>query len=70
MENSEVKVINRNLICVSGLKAVISTMQDECIFKTNFGTLKIVGLNLEILKIDLSNESVVVTGTFCGINYL
>lgn len=70
MINSNVSVINRNLITVNGLKSVIQTLDNECIFYTDMGTVKISGAGLEVLKLSLSMGYVTLTGTFYGINYV
>ena len=69
MEMSEVKLINENLVCITGLKSVVSTMQDNCIFVTKRGLLNLIGYNLEILKLDLFDGSAVINGTIKDFYY-
>lgn len=69
MEMSEVKLINENLVCITGLKSVVSTMQDNCIFVTKRGLLNLIGYNLEILKLDLFSGSAVINGTIKDFYY-
>ena len=69
MEMSEVKLINENLVCITGLKSVVSTMQDNCIFVTKRGLLNLIGYNLEILKLDLFGGSAVINGTIKDFYY-
>ena len=67
--NNSINILNRNMISISGLKSIIYAGDEMCEFWTNLGKIKIQGSNLEILKLDLQDETIVLTGTFFGINY-
>lgn len=66
---SEVRILNRNLVCINGIEEVIMLCEEICEFITKLGKVKITGNNLETLQLSLENKSALISGVVYCINY-
>ena len=66
----ELKVSNRNIIQLSGIKKVVSFNDKEFILETTKGPIHIYGENLELGTLDSNNGNIIINGKFNGFDYL
>ena len=69
MGTSNVQIVERTTVNITGLKTIISTSTNECVFCTTSGTLKINGTCLVVSALDLTAGTITLTGTIWGVNY-
>lgn len=72
MENSNhnVNLEQRKNITVSGVKKVERFDKKEFLLNTNMGYLKIIGSELEIIKLDTKTGNISIKGKIDSLNYL
>lgn len=67
---SDIKIISRKRISITGLKKLVSFDVEEFIMDTYLGPLVLKGSNLEIVKLDLVAGDLEVKGHIDNIMYL
>lgn len=65
----EVKVIDRNLIYLSGINKIISFDSEEFLMESIIGIILLKGENLEIVKLDTHDGMVSIKGTINSMIY-
>ena len=65
----EVKVIDRNLIYLSGINKIISFDSEEFLMESIMGIILLKGENLEIVKLDTHDGMVSIKGTINSMIY-
>lgn len=63
-------LIDRKVLTVSGIEKMISVKPDLLQILTNYGTMQIVGANMEVSKLDLEQKVLEVKGVIGLIKYL
>lgn len=66
----EVKIIDRSSINISGVNKIVSFDDEEFLMETVLGNLRILGSNLELLKLDTGDGNVRIKGTINSFMYL
>lgn len=66
----EVKIIDRSSISISGVNKIVSFDDEEFLMETGLGNLRILGNNLELLKLDTGDGNVRIKGTINSFVYL
>ncbi len=69
MENHYISIENREKITISQVTDVDAFDEDALWANLSEGSIEITGKNLNIEKLDLSEEILVVTGTICSVTY-
>ncbi len=70
VSSSEVRVIDRKKVILTGLKKLVSFDPEEFLMETNLGTLLLKGDGLEIIKLDTVDGSISIKGHVSGYNYI
>lgn len=65
----EVKIVDRNLIYLSGIEKIISFDNEEFLMESVMGTILLKGENLEIVKLDTHDGNVCIKGVFNNMIY-
>ena len=65
----EVKVIDRNLIYLSGISKIISFDSEEFLMESVMGIILLKGQELEIVKLDTHDGKVSIKGTINSMTY-
>lgn len=68
--NHNINITNRKNINISGVKKIESFDESEFLLETNMGYLKIMGSNLEIIKLDTYQGDVSIKGKINSFNYI
>ena len=68
--SSEVRIIDRKKVILTGLKKLISFDPEEFLMETNLGTILLKGEGLEIIKLDTVDGSISIKGRVLGYNYI
>ena len=63
-------LIDRKNLSITGVEKMISVKPDLLQLTTNFGTLQIIGANMEVSKLDLEQHLLEVKGIISSIKYL
>ena len=50
--SQEIKLIDRNSISISGVGKIVSFDDEEFLLETNMGNIRLLGENLELLRLD------------------
>lgn len=66
----EVKIVDRSSISISGVNKIVSFDDEEFLMETVLGNLRILGSNLELLKLDTGDGNVRIKGTINSFMYL
>ncbi len=70
VSSSEVRIIDRKKVILTGLKKLVSFDPEEFLMETNLGTLLLKGDGLEIIKLDTVDGSISIKGQVLGYNYI
>ena len=70
VSSSEVRIIDRKKVILTGLKKLVSFDPEEFLMETNLGTLLLKGDGLEIIKLDTAEGSISIKGHVAGYNYI
>ncbi len=68
--NQEIKIIDRSSISISGVSKIVSFDDEEFLLETNMGNLRILGNNLELLKLDTTDGNVKIKGKINSFMYI
>lgn len=68
--NQEVKIIDRASITLNGVNKIISFDDEEFLMETVMGNLRLLGENLELLKLDTQDGNVKIKGKINSFNYI
>lgn len=66
----ELKLLDRNLLSITGVNKIISFDNIEFILESNMGPIHIKGQNLELLSLDSHDGLIRIKGNIRGINYI
>lgn len=71
-DNKEQKLslIDRKLLTISGVDKMLSVKPDLLQISTNYGTMQVLGANMEVNKLDLEEKLLEVKGIISQIKYL
>lgn len=68
--NHNINITNRKSINITGIKKIENFDENEFLLETNMGFLKILGSNLEIIKLDTYQGDVSIKGKINSFNYI
>jgi len=68
-KNHELKLLNRNILSLSGIKKVMNFDNDEFILSSTLGDILVKGKNLEMLLLDTDKGDIKIKGTINSIVY-
>ena len=68
-KNHELKLLNRNILSLSGIKKVMNFDTDEFILCSTLGDILVKGKNLEMLLLDTDKGDIKIKGTINSIIY-
>lgn len=68
--NHEVKIIDRNIISLTGIKKIVSFDENEFLMDSNMGTIILKGENLEVVKLDTHDGNVKIKGNLISYSYI
>jgi len=66
----ELKMIDRGILSLTGVSKIVSFDNAEFILETNMGPIHIKGENLELLSLDLHDNTIRIKGKISGFNYI
>lgn len=66
----EIKVIDRNIINLSGISKISSFDDQEFLMESNMGIILLKGEGLEIVKLDTHDGNVKIKGKLISFNYV
>ena len=67
---SEIKIIDRKRINLTGVKKIVSFNPEEFLIETTLGVLLLKGQDLEIVKLDTTEGVLSIKGKINSFNYL
>lgn len=68
--NQEIKIVDRASISLTGVSKIVSFDDEEFLLETNMGNLRILGNNLELLKLDTTDGNVKIKGKINSFVYI
>ena len=68
--NHEIKVVDRNIINLTGINKITSFDDHEFLMESNMGIILLNGENLEIIKLDTHDGNVKIKGKLNSLNYV
>ncbi len=68
--NQEIKIVDRASISLTGVSKIVSFDDEEFLLETNMGNLRILGNNLELLKLDTTDGNVKIKGKINSFMYI
>ena len=68
-KNHELKLLNRNILSLSGIKKVMNFDNDEFILSSTLGDILVKGKNLEMILLDTDKGDIKIKGTINSIVY-
>jgi len=66
----EVKIVERNILSISGISRIISFDSTEFILESNKGAIYIKGESLELLNLNTNEGTIKIKGKVDGFNYV
>ena len=66
----ELKLLNRDMLTLSGIKKIINFDVDEFYLSSVMGDIYLKGKNLEVLKLDTDNGDIKINGKINSISYI
>lgn len=66
----EIKVIDRNVMSLSGIKKITSFDNEEFLMESNMGIILLKGEKLEIIKLDTHDGNVKIKGKLNSFTYI
>lgn len=70
MDNQTIIISNRNSVSINNVKNLISFNDNEFLIDTPFKTLKVIGKNLSIGKMDTDKQELIIKGDINSLVYL
>lgn len=68
--NHEIKVVDRNIISLSGISKIVSFDDQEFLMESNMGMILLKGEGLEIVKLDTHDGNVKIKGKLISYAYI
>ena len=68
--NHEVKMIDRNILSITGIKKIINFDNREFIIESIMGLINIKGSNMELITLDTTNGIIKIKGKINGYVYI
>ncbi|MGN1338033.1 MAG: YabP/YqfC family sporulation protein [Candidatus Coprovivens sp.] len=69
MSKHEVKIIDRNVIYLTGVDKIVSFNNEEFILESLMGHIKLIGNSLEVIKLDTHDGIVSIRGNIDSLIY-
>ena len=69
-KSHEVRIMNRDILSLSGINKVINFDNNEFVLSSVMGNIQVKGNNLEILLLDTDKGDLKIKGKIDGISYL
>jgi len=69
-KEQRLSLVDRKVLTITGVEKMISVKPDLLQISTNFGTMQIIGANMEVSKLDLEDKVLEVKGLISQIKYL
>ena len=69
-QEHSLQLVNRKHLTITGVNKIISVKPELLQLKSNNGDIVITGQNMEVIKLDLEEQSVILNGRFDSIKYL
>ena len=69
-ETQEVKMVDRSNISITGVNKIVSFDDEEFLMETVMGNLRILGNDLELLKLDTGDGNVKIKGKINSFMYI
>lgn len=66
----ELKIIDRSLLTLSGINRIVSFDSFEFVLESNMGPVHIKGEGLELLSLDMQDNTIRIKGKISGYNYI
>lgn len=66
----EIKVVDRSVLSLSGIKKITSFDSEEFLMESNMGVILLKGEKLEIIKLDTNDGNVKIKGKLNSFTYL
>ena len=67
---SEIKIVDRKKINLSGVKKIVSFNPEEFLIESNLGVILLKGEELEIIKLDTTDGILSIKGRINSLNYM
>ena len=67
---SEIKIVDRKRINLSGVKKLVSFNPEEFLIETNLGVLVLKGSGLDIIKLDTNDGVLLIRGKVDNLDYM
>ena len=68
--SQEIKLIDRSNISLTGVNKIVSFDDEEFLMETTMGNLRLLGENLELLKLDTNDGNVKIKGKINSFTYI
>lgn len=68
--NQEIKIVDRASINLNGVNKIVSFDDEEFLMETTLGNLRLLGENLELLKLDTNDGNVKIKGKINSLTYI
>ena len=68
--SQEIKIVDRNTITFTGINKIISFDDEEFLMESNMGNIRLLGNNLELLKLDNTDGNVKIKGKINSFDYI
>ena len=68
--SQEIKLIDRSNISLTGVNKIVSFDDEEFLMETIMGNLRLLGENLELLKLDTNDGNVKIKGKINSFTYI
>lgn len=70
IKEHSLQLVNRKHLTITGITKIISVKPDLLQLKSNNGDIIITGQSMEVIKLDLEQQSIILNGKFDSIKYL
>ncbi len=68
--SQEIKLVDRSTISLSGINKIVSFDDEEFLMESTMGNIRLLGENLELLKLDTNDGNVKIKGKINSLTYL
>lgn len=69
-KEQRLSLVDRKVLTITGVEKMLSVKPDLLQISTNYGTMQVIGANMEVSKLDLEEKVLEVKGVVCQIKYL
>ena len=70
IRQQNINLMDRKILSITGVDKMLSVKPDLLQLITNYGTMQIVGANMEVSKLDLEQKILEVRGVISQVRYL